>query len=83
MKDFVKEEERMREELTPLLTVNEVCAILKCEVNVVFRLIEAGHLEAYDIFGRRISTNKVAAQRSGIRLAPSSLHEHLQRGRVS
>jgi excisionase family DNA binding protein len=56
--------------IEPLLKVAEVVEILGCSRQTIYRLIDTGRLEAYDISATR-------RQKSMIRISPGSVRQYL------
>jgi hypothetical protein len=83
MQNFREEQERIREELEPLLSIAEVRNILGVSKPVVLRLIESGDIESFDVYGKYVTTNQLMNHNLGIRILPSSVQSYLERMRVS
>lgn len=82
MKDFRAEQETLRNQLQPLLTMSDVRRILACSVSVVIRLIQSGDLEAFDVHGRAVDKRKIDNHTYGLRISPSSVQSYLDRVKV-
>lgn len=82
MKDFRTEQEIVRSQLQPLLTMSDVRRILACSVSVVIRLVQSGDLEAYDVHGRAVDKSRIDNHTYGLRISPSSVRSYLDRVKV-
>jgi hypothetical protein len=83
VKNFKDEQERIREELEPLLSIAEVRNILGVSKPVVLRLIESGDIESFDVYGKYVTTNRLGNHNVGVRILPSSVQSYLERSRIS
>ena len=80
-KDFRAEEDRVREELEPLLSVRDCRRILGVSVRGVLSLVKAGKLEAFGLDGP-IDRDDVDDDTFGVRITPSSVKRYLEEIRI-
>ena len=80
-KDFRAEEDRVREELEPLLSVRDCRRILGVSVREILRLVREGRLEAFGLDGP-IHRGDVDYDTFGVRITPSSVKRYLEEIRI-
>lgn len=71
-----------RADFSPLLTLSQVRAIMLVDYALIYDLIRAGELEAFNFSGKKITREDVGRDTREIRVSPESLRAYLERVRL-